>query len=160
MERVLVIGCPGSGKSTFSLALAAKTGLPLCHLDRLFWNADKTTVPPAVFDARLEAVLQQPVGIIDGNYSRTLERRLAWCDTVFFFDLPAEVCLAGVRARRGKVRPDMPWVEEQEDAEFMRYIVDFAQQQRPKLAAMLAAFPDKRITVFASHAEADRYLGK
>lgn len=158
MERVLVIGCPGSGKSTFSRALAAKTGLPLCHLDRLFWNADKTTVPPEVFDARLDDVLQMPRGIIDGNYSRTLPRRLAWCDTVFFLDFPAAVCLDGVRARRGKPRPDMPWIETEEDAEFMRYIADFAAVQRPKLVAMLAACADKRVIAFASHAEADRYL--
>ena len=158
MERVLVIGCPGSGKSTFSRALAAKTGLPLCHLDRLFWNADKTTVPAEVFDARLEEVLRQPRGIIDGNYSRTLPRRLAWCDTVFFLDFPAAVCLDGVRARRGKPRPDMPWIETEQDEEFMQYIADFAAQQRPKLLALLRECPDKRVVAVSSREQLQAYL--
>ena len=158
MERVLVIGCPGSGKSTFARALAAKTGLPLCHLDRLFWNADRTTVSAEVFDARLAAVLQRPRGIIDGNYSRTLPTRLAWCDTVLWLDLPTEVCLEGVRARRGKVRPDMPWVEIGEDAEFMRYVADFAAVQRPKIAALLGEYPDKRVVIFSSREQAYAYL--
>jgi cytidylate kinase len=59
MQKVLVIGCPGSGKSTFARALCEKTGLPLCHLDMLYWNADRTTVERGVFLRRLQAVLEQ-----------------------------------------------------------------------------------------------------
>ena len=66
MNRVLVIGCPGSGKSTFSRALAEKTGLPLIHLDQLYWNADRTTVEKQVFRRRLEDSLEGESWIIDG----------------------------------------------------------------------------------------------
>ena len=111
-ERILVIGSPGSGKSTFARALGELTGLPLLYLDRLFWNADRTTVENQVFDQRLEQAMDQSQRwIMDGNYSRTLDRRLARCQRVFFLDYPVEVCLEGVRARRGTVRPDIPWVE-------------------------------------------------
>lgn len=44
MKKVIVIGCPGSGKSTFSKALHKITDIPLFHLNMIFWNADKTTV--------------------------------------------------------------------------------------------------------------------
>ena len=134
MERILVIGSPGSGKSTFSRALAQRKQLPLVYLDRLFWNADKTTVDQAQFDQRLgEAMARTQAWILDGNYGRTLEMRLERCTQVFFLDLPVEVCLESVRARRGTVRPDMPWVETEEDPEFMEYIQTFPQQQRPKI---------------------------
>lgn len=158
-ERILVIGSPGSGKSTFSRALGQLTGLPLLYLDRLFWNADQTTVEAEVFDRRLaEAMAQTSQWIMDGNYARTLERRLARCDRVFFLDYPVEVCLEGVRARFGKPRPDMPWIEREEDPEFMEYIRQFPRQQRPQILAFREAFPDKLWVTFHSREQADAYL--
>ena len=110
MKKAIVIGCPGSGKSTFSRALHEKTYLPLFHLDMMYWNADKTTVEKSVFLQRLSEVLAQDTWIIDGNYGSTMEMRLKECDTVFFLDFPYEVCLDGLLKRRGKPRTDMPWV--------------------------------------------------
>ena len=84
MKKVLVIGSPGSGKSTFARKLQDITGLPLVYLDRLQWNADRTVVDRSVFLARLEK-LQMDAWIIDGNYACMLEMRLQVCDTVFFW---------------------------------------------------------------------------
>ncbi len=159
MKRILIIGCPGSGKSTFARGLAERTGLPLHYLDMLYWNADRTTVSRDVFDARLEEAMSGEEWIIDGNYSRTMERRLEKADTVFFFDLPAEVCIEGVYARRGRVRPDMPWVETEDDVEFMEYIRGFGQTNRPEIITYLEKYRDRfDVHVFCSRKEADEYL--
>lgn len=158
MKRVIVIGCPGSGKSTFARALQAKTGLPLHYLDMMFWNADKTTVSREEFDKRLDAVLATDRWLIDGNYSRTLEKRIAASDTVFFLDLPTDVCLLGVKQRQGKPRPDMPWIENGEDAEFLKFIKEFADHSRPKIRSLLGKYNDKRTVIFHSHEEIDKYL--
>lgn len=158
MKKVIVIGCPGSGKSTFSRALHEKTGLPLYYLDLFFWNADKTTVPKPEFLNRIETVLKQEEWILDGNYSSSLPRRLEVCDTVFFLDFPLEVCLSGVRSRRGLPRPDMPWIEEEEDPEFMDYIRDFHVNTLPELRRLLAQHPNKNVIVFHSRAELSAYL--
>ena len=104
MKRVLVIGCPGSGKSTFARRLSEMTGFPLVYLDMLFHKADRTTCSKEEFDEQLIRVLERDEWILDGNYARTLGMRLERCDTVFWLDYPTEVCLAGVRSRRGKPR--------------------------------------------------------
>ena len=67
MKRVIVIGCPGSGKSTVSRALHNKTGIPLYHLDMMYWNADKTTVEKSVFLERLSAVLEKANAFLNGE---------------------------------------------------------------------------------------------
>ena len=99
-----------------------------------------------------------PKWIMDGNYSRTLARRLACCDRVFFLDYPVEVCLESVQARRGTVRPDMPWVETEEDPEFMEYIQTFPQQQRPKILELWEKYGEKPWVVFRSRGQMDAYL--
>ena len=86
MQKVIVIGCPGSGKSTFSRALHNITGVSLYHLDMLYWNADRTTVSKEVFRARLAEIIAKDSWIIDGNYGSTLELRMQACDTVVFLD--------------------------------------------------------------------------
>ena len=158
MKKVIVIGCPGSGKSHFSRALHIKTGLSIYHLDMMYWNADKTTVEREVFLARLCEVLSREEWIIDGNYGSTMEQRIQACDTVFFLDYKTDVCLDGVRARRGKVREDMPWVEVGEDAEFCEYIRAFREEQRPGIISLLQKYGDKRIYTFNDRSEADAFL--
>ena len=158
MKKVIVIGCPGSGKSTVSRALHNKTGIPLYHLDMMYWNADKTTVEKSVFLERLSAVLEKDGWIIDGNYSSTMELRMAACDTVIFLDYPLDVCLDGIKERRGKPRSDMPWIETEEDAEFIEFIKNYNEQQKPKVLELLEKYSDKNIIIFKSREQADAFL--
>lgn len=160
MKRIIIIGCPGSGKSTFARELQKRTNLPLYYLDMLYWNADRTTVPKEEFRRRLGEVLQKDRWIIDGNYNSTMEMRMAVCDTVIVLDYPTEVCLAGIHARRGKVRPDMPWVETGEDAEFEAFVRQFREESRPKILSLLEQYREKEIHVFHDRAEADAFLAQ
>ena len=160
MKRIIVIGCPGSGKSTVSRALHTKTGIPLYHLDMMYWNADKTTVERSVFLARLSSVLEKEQWIIDGNYSSTMELRMAACDTVIFLDYPLEVCLEGIKERRGKPRSDMPWIETEEDEEFIDFIKRYNEQQKPKVLALLGKYGDKNIIILQSREQADAVLSR
>lgn len=84
MKKIIIPGCPGSGKSTFARALQKQTGLPLFYLDRMNWNPDRTTVEKDVFLERLQEVLSREEWILDGNYGSTIELRLQACDTAFF----------------------------------------------------------------------------
>ena len=106
-RRVAIIGCPGGGKSTLSRKLRDLTGLPLHHLDAIFWLPDGTSIPKEEFNQLQKAILETDEWIIDGNYSRTVDVRMEACDTVFLFDLPEEVCLEGAISRLGKGRYDI-----------------------------------------------------
>ncbi len=149
MNRVIVIGCPGSGKSTFSIELNKITGLPLYHLDLLNWIADRTTVEKTVFIKRLEKILKEDRWIIDGNYGSTMEMRMSACDTVVFLDYPTHVCIEGVRSRRGKPRQDIPWVEpeNEEDSEFMEFIKNYNDISKPKVINLLNKYQTKNIVI-------------
>ena len=160
MKKIMVIGCPGSGKSTFSRVLHALTGIRLFHLDKMYWNADRTTVEKAVFLERLTDAIQKDEWIIDGNYGSTMELRMKFCDTVIFLDYPLDVCLDGIKSRKGKARPDMPWTEnaEEEDAEFIEFIKNYNSQSRPKVIELLDKYADREVYIFGSREEADSFL--
>lgn len=160
MKKVIVIGSPGSGKSVFSRSLHDITGLPLYHLDMMYWNPDKTKVGKEIFTQRLTDALSGDEWIIDGNYGGTLELRMEICDTVIFLDYPTEVCLDGIRARRGKPRTDMPWVEtsDEEDGEFVKFVTDYVTESRPTVLELLEKHSDKEIHIFKTRAEADEFL--
>ena len=158
MKKVIVIGCSGSGKSTVSRTLHNKTGIPLYHLDMMYWNADKTTVEKSVFLERLSDVLEKDEWIIDGNYSSTMELRMVACDTVIFLDYTLDVCLDGIRERRGKPRSDMPWIETEEDSEFIEFIKNYNEQQKPKVLELLKKYSDKNIIILESREQADAFL--
>ncbi len=160
MKKIIVIGCPGSGKSTISRALHAITGLPLFHLDMMYWNADRTTVEKSVFLRRITDAIQTDEWIIDGNYGATMELRMKACDTVIFLDYPSEICLSGIKERRGKERTDMPWKEndDDEDTEFIEFIKNYKTQSRPRVIELLEQYSDKKIYIFNSRSDADEFL--
>ncbi|MBR4864954.1 MAG: topology modulation protein [Oscillospiraceae bacterium] len=165
MERILVIGNAGSGKSTFSKALAEKTGLPLVHLDKLWWRGNWEQTTREEFDLLLQEALEQPRWIIDGNFSRTLPHRLQYCDRVFFFDLPPWVCLWGATRRifqhYGHTRPDMggncPERFDKQKLSLYRGILTYNRKHRKKYYQLLEE-SGVALTVFRSRKEADRFL--
>lgn len=158
MKKVIIIGCPGSGKSTFGRLLNKITNIPLHHLDMMYWNEDKTTVGKDVFVERLKTVMATPSWIIDGNYGATMEMRIRECDTVFFLDYEAEICLSGIEERKGKARSDMPWVEEGTDEEFISFVKNYNKESKPKVMELLSKYSTKNIIILKTREEAEKYL--
>ena len=160
MKRVIVIGCPGSGKTTFAEKLRDRTDLPLFYLDAIWHKPDRTHISRDDFDARLKEILSEDSWIIDGNYSRTLEMRLVGADTVFLFDLPFEICLDGAISRLGRGRYDMPWIDTELDPRLKAEIENFKIENLPRIYEILSKYKEKNIIVFKSREEADDYIKK
>ena len=158
MKKIIVIGCSGSGKTTFAEKLRDKIGIELFYLDAIWHRPDRTHISREEYDARLSEILALDSWIIDGNYSRTIETRMAACDTVLLFDLPVEVCLEGAISRLGKARYDMPWIDTELDPKLKRDIEEFPSKNLPAIYALLDKYSDKNITVFKSREEADEFL--
>ena len=106
MRRILLIGAGGSGKSVLAARIAAQSGLPLIHLDALFWKPGWVETPRDEWKRIVEELIQRDAWVMDGNYGGTLDLRLAACDTVLFLDFPPIVCLWLLRAAAFLAPPD------------------------------------------------------
>lgn len=159
MKKIVIIGCPGSGKSYFSKKLKEKLNIPLYHLDMIWNKEDKTTLTREEFDIELQKIFNTNNWIMDGNYQRTLDLRISNSDTVILLDYPLDVCLNGATSRVGIKRDDMPWKEDKLDENFKQYIIKFSENNLPEIYNILEKYKDsKEIIIFKSRKEADNYL--
>ena len=160
MEKILIIGCPGSGKSTLSKKINKMTKIPLYHLDLIYWKDDKTNIDKNEFISVLSDILKKDEWIIDGNYSSTMEMRIKSCDTIIFLDYPLDVCLKGVNERKGTKRSDMPWIETEDDISFIEFIKAYNSVNRPQVLDLFNKYPEKKIYIFKNRKEADEFVAK
>lgn len=158
MKKVIVIGCPGSGKSYFSKKLAKVTKLPLYHLDVIYHKVDVSEISREEFDNFLNDVFKKDEWILDGNYQRTLEMRLKECDPCFLLDISTYECLKVAYERAGTARDDLPFIENELDKEFEKRIIDFSNEKLPKIYELLNKYNDKNIIIFKSRQEAEEYI--
>lgn len=158
-QKIIVLGCPGSGKSTLSEKLRDVLGLPLFHLDAIWWNPDRSHISREEFDQKLDEILQTDKWIIDGDYSRTYEIRFQSCDTVIFLDYSVDECMSGIKERIGKVRADMPWVERELDPELVELVENYPKANRPVILSLFEKYPDVNRVVFKSRLEASEWMG-
>ncbi|MDE8345018.1 MAG: hypothetical protein POH28_02405 [Acidocella sp.] len=145
MRRVLVLGPPGAGKSTLALALGARLGLPVHHLDHVFFRPGWVQVPMAEFAAEVGRLAAGPGWVIDGIFLDVLEPHLRAADTVIYLDLPPWVTLFRILRRTlntyGQTRPDGPvGCPERVDLGFLRYAMRFNARERGKILRFVESF--------------------
>jgi adenylate kinase family enzyme len=164
VKKVLVIGSGGSGKTTFSKQLAARTGLPLIHLDQLFWRPGWDPTPDAEWDRLITELSGRDAWIMDGNYGRTIATRMAAADTVIFLDLPRLVCTWRIMKRQiryaGRTRPDSAaGCPERLTWEFVSWVWTYPSRRRPEMLQRLDGVRStKTVIVLKSQREVDDFL--
>ncbi len=164
MKRVMVIGGPGSGKSTLARRLHAITGLPLLHLDQLYWRPGWQPAPKDEWLRIVAALAARDAWIMDGGYSNTFHIRMPRADTVLWLDLPRRVAFPRVVKRMalgfGRVRVDLsPGCPERLDWEFLKWAWTFRRAHAAKYQRALAEHaPHANVHLFARSRAADRFL--
>ncbi len=142
-KRILIVGCCGAGKTVLASELGKRLGLPVHHLDRLWWTPGWVEKPRDVFDAELAELLRQERWIIDGNYNRTLAERLKFADFVIVLNFSRWICLWRIvrrfwRYRRG-TRPDMgAGCRERLNREFLCYVWEYRSRMFPRVLETVA----------------------
>lgn len=163
MKRVLIIGGNGAGKSTFSFALAEKTGLPLIHIDQIYWHGTWEVTPREEFQSRVLAEACKPSWIIEGNNIRTLGKRLDYADTVFWFEFPPIVCVLNVLKRewkyRNQVRPDMPdECVSRLRFSFLKEVWGFNKKNRVRIEECLREAKHVQVIRFTNYGQVRKFL--
>ena len=163
MERIIIIGCGGAGKSTLARQLGEKLDLPVVHLDKLFWRPNWISVSQEEFDELHRRELAKETWILDGNFNRTMPERIARCDTVIYLDFSRFACLMGVAKRilttYGTVRPDMgEGCPERFDWEFLQWVWNFNKNKRQRYLTMLAELKDKQVYILKNRQEVKKFL--
>lgn len=161
MKRIAIIGPGGAGKSTFAKRLGQQLKREIIHLDRLYWRPNWTPTPRQEWVTLQKQLIQPEEWIIDGNFHKTLDLRLAAADTIIFLDFPRWLCLWRIISRRirynGKTRFDLGG-HNTERITFMFLMRTIFYSSRVIHQKVQALNPKAHLIVLRSQAEVERYL--
>ncbi len=146
VKRVMIVGCSGAGKSTLARRLSEKTGLPVIHVDKIYWTTGWISRSREETRRLVAEAIAGEEWIFEGNNSTSFDLRVARTDTVIFLDFPVPLCLfrviKRVAAGYGRVRPDMAeGCPEGVDWEFLKWIAGYRKNLRPEIFEMLDSLP-------------------
>lgn len=149
MNKIVIIGSGGAGKSTLACRLGGVLGIEVIHLDRLYWQPGWIATPQEEWVDTVRELVSRDRWIIDGNYGASMETRLSASDTIIFLDFSRSACFRQIIKRwlrhRGSTRPDMtPGCCEKIDFEFARWIWQFPKRNRPFILGMIEKHSDGR----------------
>ncbi len=142
----MIVGCSGAGKSTLARRISEKTGLPVIHVDQIYWTAGWINRSREETRRLVAEAIAGDEWIFEGNNSTSFDLRVAKADTVIFLDFPVPLCLFRVIKRVvtgfGRVRSDMAeGCPEGVDWEFLKWIVGYKRNLRPEIIEMLDSLP-------------------
>ena len=163
MERIVIIGCGGAGKSTLARQLGEKLEMPVVHLDKLYWMPGWVQENRDEFDRKLALELEKPRWIMDGNFDRTMPLRLEKCDTIIYLDFSRFACLRGVMKRilttYGTVRPDMgDGCPERFDMEFLQWVWNYNKNKRQRNYELLDQATHAQKIILKNRRAAKKFL--
>jgi adenylate kinase family enzyme len=158
VERVVIVGRSGAGKTHVANELARRTGAPVIYLDRIFWREGWRPAPREEALGALEAAVAGERWIVDGNFLETAGPIVfPRADLVVFIDAPRLPCIWNVLARRvrdhGKERPDLP-APETFDWKLLKWVWRWDETERPKLLRLVEDQPGLAMVVAATSDEA------
>lgn len=163
-NRIIIVGNNGSGKSFLSKELAVITGLPLIHLDVLFWRPNWEKPSKDEWVKKQQELTSEEKWIIDGNHSDTMELRFQSADLIILLDINRFICLFSVFKRNTKKRSDMPsYLKERLDMEYLHFLKgvwNFSKTRRLAILELHKKYPDKPFFVISSRRKMNNLLNQ
>jgi len=164
MKRIIIIGSPGSGKSTVAKILSAKFNLPLIQLDHLYWLPGRIRRPAEEFYDLMMQGCKQDAWVMDGNSIRHLTERIAYADTIIFLDIPRRTCLWRIIKRAfhslftgEEFAPGCPntltW-------EFVSWAWHWEKRYRNEFLRILATVPANKVMMLKNTNQVDTFLAQ
>jgi adenylate kinase family enzyme len=166
MQRIIIIGSGGAGKSTLAKILGQRLSIPVIHLDALYWQPNWQPTSETEWINIQQKLRQNACWIMDGNYGGTLDLRIEAADTIIFLDFKRSLCLWRVIKRyfryRGRTRPDMgSSCPEKLDWEFLQWIWTFPKRRRHNLLSKLETYQNlKRVIILQNPKQVSDFLAQ
>jgi len=166
MEKVLVIGCCGAGKSTLSKKLEKILKLPLIHLDKYYHKPNWEEPEKDEWEQVLRKLVKQKRWIMDGNYADSFDIRFPLADTIIYLDYPSIKCCLRVIKRNityfRKKRSDIAdGCKERFDLFFLKFVLTFNYKNRENIYNRLENIKtNKEVIILKNDKEVDLFLLK
>ena len=164
INRIAIIGAPGSGKTTFSKQLEKIYNLPVFNIDTIYQLPNWVMRDPKERDAMILEEAQKDKWIIDGTFIDTLEARVKRADIIFFLDYNTITFMKGILSRLfknyGKEKPDMPGCKERFDLSFIMYVLTYNRKRRKYIIEILDKYPEKDIRIFKKQKDLNEWVEK
>jgi adenylate kinase family enzyme len=165
MQRIMIIGSSGSGKTVLSQLLNKRFNLPLYHLDLFFWRPNWVPTPDEEWKAFIKNLVKEDKWILDGNFTSTLDLRIQHADTIIFIDLPRVLRLYRVVKRRlmkNRERPDInKHCKEQLDWKLLKSVWLFGKKRKPEIMKKLEQSKNNKIIyIIESNSDLKKFVQK
>jgi adenylate kinase family enzyme len=165
VQRIMVIGSSGTGKSTVARRLGEMLGLPVIHLDAEFWRPGWVEPERAIWHQQVAALAARDAWIMDGQYSATWDLRVNRADTIIWLDLPRRIYMTRIIKRTllnyGRVRGDLgPGCPERFDWPFLKFVWNYPHRSRSNVMVLLEREARvRRVVILRSEREVATFLG-
>lgn len=164
--KIIIIGCPGAGKSVLTRRMNEFLAYPVMHLDKIYHTGGKSHITREELIIKVnDFVSNHDKWIIDGNYIGTLEMRVKLADTIILMKIPPKICVANAYKRaedsskHDVKRDDMAeGFDETITEDFINFIENFETDTMPRIIEIVEKYPGKSIKIIHTYGELEEFI--
>jgi len=164
INKITIIGGPGTGKSTLANNLAGILSLPVYHIDGIHhlenWQIrDKKERDQIILD-----IIKNSKWIMDGTYHSTLEMRVKNSDVIIFLNYSTFARLKGILSRyfknKNKEKPEIPGCKERMTLEFLKFTIKWNKTKGKTINSILEKYNNKPVLIFKNRKSLNKWYEK